>query len=393
MGIGERVQRLLENPCRTVKVELAIELDNGNLGTFQGFRVQHNGARGPFKGGLRYHPTVDEDHSSALAALMTWKSAIIDIPYGGAKGGINCDPNELTIGEVERLTRKFTSEIHEVIGPQKDIPAPDVNTNAQIMAWIMNEYSRINGFSPACVTGKPLDLHGSPGREEATGLGVVHCIEKALERQKAKVEDRTYAIQGFGNVGSHTARHLDLRGGKVVAVSDVHSALKNAKGLDVPALLEHVKATGKLEGFAGAGEFFPRDDLLYVEADVLIPAALGGVFTKENAKDIPATMIVEAANAPTRPEAAEIFYEAGKVIVPDTLANAGGVTVSYFEWVQNLQQFRWELDDIQAKLRRFMYQGCDTVFDLAKRKNISLRTAAYVVAIGRVGKATVLSGV
>jgi glutamate dehydrogenase (NAD(P)+) len=392
MGIGRRVRRLLENPQRIVKVELCIELDNGDLGTFQGFRVQHNCARGPFKGGLRFHPTVDEDHSSALAALMTWKTSVIDIPYGGAKGGIGCDPGILSDRELERLTRKFTSEIHEVIGPTRDIPAPDVNTNAQIMAWIMNEYSRINGFSPAVVTGKPLELHGSPGREEATGLGVVHAIKCVLERDGAQIKDKTFAIQGFGNVGSHLARHLDLRGGKVVAVSDVNTAIRKADGLNVPAVIAHVAATGSLSGFAAA-DALPRDDLLYVECDVLVPAALGGVFTKSNAHEIRATLIAEAANGPTRPEADEIFAERGIVVIPDILANAGGVTVSYFEWVQNIQHFRWELDDIQRKLERYMNKGCKTVMDLAARKDISLRTAAYIVAIGRVGKATVLSGV
>ncbi|RMG16289.1 MAG: glutamate dehydrogenase [Planctomycetota bacterium] len=392
MGIGERVQRLLEKPKRTVKVEVAVELDSGDLAVFQGFRVQHNGARGPFKGGLRFHPTVDEDHSMALAALMTWKSAIVDIPYGGAKGGIDCDPNQLSPGELERVTRRFVSEIHEVIGPHKDIPAPDVNTNAQIMAWIMNEYSRINGYSPAVVTGKPVDLHGSPGREEATGLGVTFAIQRYLERKGLSIAERRYAIQGFGNVGSHLARHLHQRGGKVVAVSDVHAALHNPEGLDVPKLLEHMGARGTVKGFEG-GDALPRDDLLYVDCDVLVPAALGGVFTQENARDVRAQLIVEAANGPTRPAADAIFNERGVDIIPDVLANAGGVIVSYFEWVQNIQQFRWELEDIRGKLDRFISGGCKTVFDLAERKKIPYRTAAYIVAIGRVGKATVLSGI
>ena len=392
MGIGERVQRLLENPERVVKVELRMELDSGELGIYRGFRVQHNGARGPYKGGLRYHPTVDEDHSTALAALMTWKAAIVDVPYGGAKGGINCDPRTLSAGELERLTRKFVQEIHEVIGPHRDIPAPDVNTNGQIMAWIMNEYSKLHGFSPAVVTGKPVELHGSPGREEATGLGVTFCIEEYLKRDKAEISERTFAIQGFGNVGSFLAHHLHKRGGKVVAVSDVSCALRNTKGIDIPKLRAHMSERGTLEGFAGA-EQFDRDALLYEAVDVLVPAALGGVFTKDNAHEIQAKLIVEAANAPTSPEANEIFDERGVAILPDVLANAGGIIVSYFEWVQNIQQFRWELDDIRRKLNRFMSNGCNTVFDLAKSKDIPLRTAAYVVAIGRVGKATVLSGV
>ncbi len=392
MGIGERIQRLLENPQRVVKVEIVIERDSGELATYTGFRVQHNNARGPFKGGLRYHHTVDEDHSTALAALMTWKAAIADVPYGGAKGGINCNPRELSMGELERITRKFTSEISDVIGPNRDIPAPDVNTNSQIMAWIMNEYSRLNGFSPAVVTGKPVELHGSPGRDEATGLGVTFCIREWLKREKAEIKDRTYAIQGFGNVGSFLAHHLEARGGKVVAVSDFWGAIHNPKGLDIEALRNWVEEKGKLEGFPGAVEL-PRDDLLFVECDVLVPAALGGVFTAETAPLIKAKLIVEAANAPTTPEADKYFQEAGVTVLPDVLANAGGIIVSYFEWVQNIQQFRWELEDIRSKLDHFMSRSANTVFDLAESKSIPPRTAAYIVAIGRVGKATVLSGI
>lgn len=392
MGIGERIQRLLENPQRVVKVEIVIERDSGELATYTGFRVQHNNARGPFKGGLRYHHTVDEDHSTALAALMTWKAAIADVPYGGAKGGINCNPRELSAGELERITRKFTSEISDVIGPNRDIPAPDVNTNSQIMAWIFNEYSRLNGFSPAVVTGKPVELHGSPGRDEATGLGVTFCIREWLKRESAEIKDRTYAIQGFGNVGNFLAHHLAARGGRVVAVSDFWGAIHNPEGLDVEAVRTWVEEKGKLLGFPGATEI-PRDDLLFVECDVLVPAALGGVFTEETAPKIKAKLIVEAANAPTSPAADKMFQEAGVTVLPDVLANAGGIIVSYFEWVQNIQQFRWDLDDIRSKLDSFMSRASNTVFDLAQSKGIPPRTAAYIVAIGRVGKATVLSGI
>ena len=392
MGIGSRVQRLLEKPQRIVKVELVVELDNGELGTFTGYRVQHNRARGPCKGGLRYHPTLDEAHSIELAALMTWKTAIADIPFGGAKGGIDCDPRKLSPHELERVTRKFVSETHEIIGPYLDIPAPDVNTNAQIMAWIMNEYSRMHGFSPAVVTGKPVDLFGSPGREEATGMGLAIVIEELLQRQGKKVADQTFAIQGFGNVGSWLALHLHQRGGKVVAVSDVSSALQNRRGLDIPKLVEWVKSRGTLEGFPEA-EALARDELIYLDVDVLCPAALGDVFTRENAERIRAPMIIEGANAPTHPEADEVFDRKGKLVVPDVLANAGGVIVSYFEWVQNIQQFRWEVEEVHEKLHRYMSRAFATVWDLATRKKISLRTAAYIVAIGRVGKATVLSGV
>ncbi|MCA8924893.1 MAG: glutamate dehydrogenase [Planctomycetes bacterium] len=391
MGIGQRVQRVLERPQRSIKVEITVELDNGDLGTYTGYRVQHNRARGPGKGGLRYHPTMDEDHAIALAGLMTWKTAIVDIPYGGAKGGIDCDPRSLSPREVERITRKFVGEIHEVIGPTVDIPAPDVNTNAQIMAWIMNEYSRFHGFSPAVVTGKPVDLHGSAGREEATGLGVTYCIEELLSRQGETVPEKRFAIQGFGNVGSWLAHHLHERGGKVVAVSDIGGALYRKDGIPIDALKDYFDEHRTLEGFPEA-EAIERDDVLFVDCDVLIPAALGGVFTAENANDVKAKIVVEAANAPTTPEADEIFEKNGVIVVPDVLANAGGVIVSYFEWVQNIQQFRWELEEIRSKLQRYMRNAFITVWDLAQRKNISLRTAAYVVAIGRVGKATVLSG-
>ena len=392
MGIGARVQRLLEKPQRIVKVELAVELDNGELGTYTGYRVQHNRARGPCKGGLRYHPTLDEGHSIELASLMTWKTAIADIPFGGAKGGIDCDPRKLSPQELERITRKFVSETHEIIGPYLDIPAPDVNTNAQIMAWIMNEYSRIHGFSPAVVTGKPVELFGSPGREEATGLGLTYVIEELLQRQNRKVEGLTFAIQGFGNVGSWLAQHLHQRGGKVVAVSDVSAALQNPEGIDIPRLVEWVRARGTVDGFPEAVAM-PRDEVIFLDVDVLVPAALGDVFTRENVDKVRAPIIVEGANAPTQPEADEVFDKQGKIVVPDVLANAGGVIVSYFEWVQNIQQFRWEVEEVHEKLRRYMNKAFATIWELATRKKISLRTAAYIVAIGRVGKATVLSGV
>ncbi|MEZ0227159.1 MAG: Glu/Leu/Phe/Val dehydrogenase [Planctomycetota bacterium] len=356
------------------------------------FRVQHNDARGPFKGGLRYHPTMDEDHAKALASLMTWKTAVVDIPYGGAKGGIDCDPKHLSSGELERVTRRFTQKIHEIIGPTIDIPAPDVNTNAQVMAWIMNEYSKFHGFSPAVVTGKPLDLHGSEGREEATGLGVTFVIEEVLRRLGGKIPEKTFAVQGFGNVGSNVCKHVAKRGGKIVAVSDHTGGLVNKAGIDVPSLIDYSRKNGGvIKGFPGA-DVINADDVLLQDVDILVPAALGGVLTKETVGSVRAKLIVEGANAPTTPEADEILHSRGVIVVPDILANAGGVTVSYFEWAQNIQHFRWELDDVNQKLERYMTRACGTVWDLAQSKKISLRTAAFIVAIGRVGKATVLSG-
>jgi glutamate dehydrogenase (NAD(P)+) len=393
MGLPERVQKLLQNPDRVVKVEVNIELDSGELGCYLGFRVQHNNMRGPFKGGLRYHPTLDEDDSKALASLMTWKTAVVDIPFGGAKGGINCDPTVLSQGELERLTRKFTSKISQVIGPTVDIPAPDVNTNAQVMAWIMSEYSRMHGFSPAVVTGKPLDLHGSEGREDAAGLGLTFCVEEALKRQGAKVADRTFAIQGFGNVGSNAAKHLHERGAKIVAISDHTGALEDRAGIDIPLLLAYARANGgTVSGYPHAKRVSPEVVLLG-DADVVVPAALGAVFTRENAAEVRAKMIVEGANAPTTPEADEVFAKRGVVVIPDIMANAGGVTASYFEWVQNMQHFRWEHEEVTQKLKRTMQRAFATIWDLATARKISLRTAAYIVAIGRVGKATVLGGI
>ena len=392
LGLTDRQQTLLLSPDREVKVEVAVELDDGTLATFQGYRVQHNDARGPFKGGLRYHPSIDEDHSRALASLMTWKTAVVKIPFGGAKGGIDCDPRSLTHKDLERITRKFTQRIHEVIGPQKDIPAPDVNTNAQVMAWIMNEYSKIHGFSPAVVTGKPLDLHGSQGREAATGQGLVYVLEEVLKDHDRGLAGTAVAIQGFGNVGSHCGRLLHEAGARVVAASDVNGAIRNPEGLDVPALLAHVKETGTVVGFSGAESMDPAS-LITMECDVLVPAALGGVITKENAPDVRASFVLEGANGPTTPEADSLLEERGVVVVPDILANAGGVTVSYFEWVQNIQRYEWDLDHVNGQLRRILQRAYGRVRKEAKSRGTSLRTAAFTVAIGRVGTATVLQGI
>ena len=393
MELSERVQALLINPNKEIKVEVAIEMDNGDLGIFHGFRIQHNDARGPMKGGLRYHPTVDEADVKSLASLMTWKTAVVDIPFGGAKGGIDCDPSKLSTAELERITRKFVQKIHLDIGPERDIPAPDVNTDAQTMAWVMSEYSSIHGYSPAVVTGKPLELQGSKGREAATGLGVAQVTEEVLKDLGKTVAGSTFAIQGFGNVGSNAARFLYGMGGKIIAVSDATGGLYNPAGLDIPGLLEYVQAHRALKGYEGDVKQITNEELLALRCDVLIPAALGGVFTAEVAKEVQATVIVEAANAPTFPDADEVFRQRGTIVVPDILANAGGVTVSYFEWVQNLQHFTWELEQVNSQLDRIMRQSYRTIQELAKARNISLRTAALIIGIGRVGRATVLLGI
>lgn len=388
LNLSPLIRDILLTPFRVVKVELVIESDKGNLLHFLGYRVQHSNARGPLKGGLRYHPSVDEDEATALATLMTWKTAVVDVPFGGAKGGINCDPNLLSTRELDSLTRQFVERIKDVIGPTLDIPAPDVNTDGRIMAWIMDEYSKYAGFSPGVVTGKPLQLFGSPGREEATGRGVMIVLEEALAEQKRKLSDVTVALQGFGNVGSHAARLLAQRGAKIVAVGDHAGGVANAKGLDAEALAAWTRQHRTVKGFPG-GDAFDGRDVLTWKADVLIPAALGDVLTGANAEHVQAEIIVEGANAPTTPEADEIFQRRGITVVPDILANAGGVTVSYFEWAQNIQQFRWDLERVNGELDRTMRKAFAAVRDVGREMKVDSRTAALILAIRRVGQAAV----
>ena len=392
LDLTGNMRTMMITPDRELRVEVAIEMDNGEIGNFIGYRVQHDNARGPFKGGLRYHPHVDQDEARALASLMTWKTAVVDIPYGGAKGGMNCDPGKLSRGEMERLTRRFVQQIHDFIGPHKDIPAPDMGTDAQVMAWIMNEYAKFHGFQPACVTGKPVEFHGSAGREAATGYGVVLCTREMLKRQGRTIAGTTFAIQGYGNVGSYTARFLHEQGGIVTGVADASGALFRPEGIDVAALEKFAAATRKIVGFPGA-DAGTNEALLTMEVDVLIPAALGGVFDADVAKAVRAGMIVEAANGPTWPEADEIFRQREIPVVPDILANAGGVIVSYFEWVQNLQNFRWPLEQVRREEETRLVESFAKVYDLAKKKGVSLRTAAFMLAINRVGRARVLGGI
>ncbi len=392
MDVGERIETLLATPLREVKVQVSVELDSGEIRTFMGYRVQHDNSRGPMKGGLRYHPSVDQDEVVSLASLMTWKTAVVNLPYGGAKGGVSCDPAGLSLKEMERVTRKFVDQIQDFIGPTRDIPAPDVNTNPQVMAWIMDQYSKFHGHSPAVVTGKPLDLYGSRGREAATGRGVLYATREVLRDMQLPMAGTRFSVQGFGNVGSHAARLIAEDGGLIVAVSDVHGGVTNPQGLDLPALFEHVKRYGTVKGFSG-GDAISSQDVLLVDCDVLVPAALGGVLTAENAEYVRARVIVEGANAPTTPQADEIFERKGVIVVPDILANAGGVTVSYFEWVQNLQHVSWDEERVNAELERIMKEAYDRVVSIARSRQLSLRTAAFVLAIGRVGKATVLRGI
>jgi len=391
MDLSPNMKKLLMTPEREVKVQVALKLDNGEIATFVGYRMQHNSARGPMKGGLRYHHEVDAEEVLALASLMTWKTAVVDIPYGGAKGGISVAPKTLSESELELMTRKFVDELQDVIGPDKDIPAPDMGTNAQVMAWIVNQYEKYHGFNPACVTGKPLELHGADGREEATGRGVGLLTEVMLKKFDRTLADTTIALQGFGNVGSHAATYLSENGGRVVAISDISGARYDSRGIDIPAALEHVRQHRSLEGFE-TEQTLSNEELLALDVDVLIPAALGGVLTAENAGDVRAKYIVEAANGPVLPEADEIFRKKEITVLPDILANAGGVTVSYLEWVQNRQYFSWDLERTRAELARTLTASFDKMWQLANEKHIPLRTAAYLMGIGRVGRATVLAG-
>jgi glutamate dehydrogenase (NAD(P)+) len=386
LDLSPKVRDILLSPMRTLKVGFAEESDDGELMKFTGFRVQHNNARGPFKGGLRFHPSMDEDHAAALASLMTWKTAVVDVPFGGAKGGIDCDPAKLSRYELERITRRFTERIKGVIGPITDIPAPDVNTNADVMAWIMDEYGKYAGFSPGVVTGKPLHLFGAEGRDEATGRGVMYALEDALADLGMKLDGATVAIQGFGNVGGHAARLIAERGGKIVAVADHMGGVANDEGLNIAALLDWAREHRTVQGFP-AGQAFENTEIIGWAADILIPAALEAAITAENANAVKAKVVVEAANAPTTPEADAILTEGGILIVPDILANAGGVTSSYFEWVQNIQQFRWDLDRATAELERYMRRGYAAVREVAQEKDCDLRTAAFALAIRRVGRA------
>jgi glutamate dehydrogenase (NAD(P)+) len=374
-------------------VQVTIELENRELATFVGYRVQHNNARGPMKGGLRYHPQVDLDEVRSLAALMTLKTAVVNIPYGGAKGGIAVDRRSLTSRELERLTRKFVDQIHDLIGPDIDIPAPDMGTDARVMAWIMNQYNKYHGFNPGVVTGKPAELYGLPGREEATGRGVGIVTLKTLGRLGRKVPNTRVAIQGFGNVGSHTAKYLSDAECKVVAISDMSGGYYRAGGIDVLAAMRYMHQNKYLlEGYRDA-ERISNDELLEMDVDVLIPAAVGGVINESNMDRIKAPIIIEAANEPVRPEADEALSARGTMLVPDVLANAGGVTVSYFEWAGNRQFYAWNLDRVRQELERIMTQAFDRVWDLSKEKKVSLRTAAFMVGVERVAKATQLAGI
>jgi glutamate dehydrogenase (NAD(P)+) len=391
LGLDAEVRTLLSTPFRELRVEVPVRLDDGSLKVFLGYRIQHNGVRGPAKGGIRYHPAVSVHEVAALAEAMTWKTALVNIPFGGAKGGIACDPRTMSQRELERLTRKFTSRIQVILGPYRDIPAPDMNTNAQVMTWIFDEYSAHHGYTPACVTGKPVELGGSLGREAATGNGATILIREMMKELGRPLQGATVVLQGFGNVGSHAARALTSEGARIIAIADFYGGIFSQKGISLDELFAHQAATGRIQGLAGT-QPISNDDLLELQCDILVPAALECVIHKGNAERIKAGVIAEAANLPTTPEADEILHRRGITILPDILTNAGGVTVSYFEWTQNLQQHFWEEDKVNAEMERILVKAFRSVVDRARSEKISFRIAAYTIAVERVARAEKLRG-
>ena len=390
--IDDRLVNVLQECKKALIVSVPVSMDDGSTRAFEGYRVTHNVARGPSKGGIRYHPDVTLDEVKALAMWMTWKCALMNIPFGGAKGGIVCNPKELSRGELERMTRRFTSEIINEIGPEKDIPAPDVGTDGTVMAWIFDTYSMNKGHSVlGVVTGKPLNVGGSLGRLEATARGCLYTIQEAVRKRELSLEGLTVAVQGFGNVGSYLAKFLVEEGSTVVAVSDSGAGLYNPKGIDVSAALAHKQETGTLRGLRGADEV-TNEELLLVDCDVLAPCALEQVITQDNADRIKATIICEGANGPLTPAADDILEDKGVLILPDILANAGGVVVSYFEWVQGLQEYFWKEPEVNSKLRDIVTRAFNETWQVAQERQIAMRPASYGVAVGRVAEATVTRG-
>lgn len=391
LELDDSHRRLLKTPKREITVEIPLELDNGDLEVLIGYRVQHNNSRGPMKGGLRYHWEVDLDEVRALASLMTWKTAVVNLPYGGAKGGICVDPRNLSKKENERMTRKFVDQIHEIIGPDQDIPAPDMYTNSETMSWIRNQWEKYHGFNPACITGKPVENYGAKGREEATGRGCGILAFKLLSRLGYQPSKTRVAIQGFGNVGSHAAKYMYESEFAVEAISDISGGYYRKGGIDIPDALRYTIKNGSLEGFAG-GDAISNDELLALDVDMLVPSALGGVITERNVDDIKARYIVEGANGPIHAKADEKLHANGVTVLPDVLANAGGVTVSYFEWVQNRQYYSWDLNRVRQQLEAVLSAAFEDVWQESQKRNVSLRTAAFMIAIRRVHNAAFLAG-
>ena len=391
VGLDDEMREVLRGSYREMQVQVPVRMDDGQLFVFNGYRVQHNGARGPYKGGVRFHPEADLDEVRALAALMTWKTAVTDLPFGGAKGGVQCEPYMMSESELQRLTRRYTQMIGYVLGVNRDIPAPDMNTNAQTMAWMMDAFGQRYGYQPACVTGKPVELGGSLGREAATGRGVVFAMEEYASDKGYPLKGAKVAIQGFGNVGSWAARIVAESGARVVAVSDVRGGILNKGGLDVEKVWTHRDTTGSVVSLPGTDEI-TNEELLELDVDWLVPAALGEVINGRNASKVKAPVIVEAANHPITPLADATLEDAGVVVIPDILANAGGVTVSYFEWTQNIQQFRWEEEQVNSQLRKIMAKAYRDVAAVADDEKVGLREAAFAIGVRRVARAARLRG-
>lgn len=392
LGYDDVIFELLLTASREIKIEIPLRRDDGSIVVYNGYRVQHNNARGPYKGGLRYHPSVSMEDVRGLACLMSLKTALVNIPLGGAKGGIDCNPSSLSERELEQLTRRFVEKIHRSIGPNLDIPAPDVGTNDQVMAWIQDQYSKVYGYTPSVVTGKPIVLGGSHGREEATGLGVSMTMKHYAKHYGLSLEGATVAIQGFGNVGQFEARGLAALGCRIVAISDRSGGIYNPDGLDVEAVIRHKLDTGSVVGVENV-ELIDSAELLMLECDYLLPSALGSAINESNANSVQAKVVVEAANSPVTSVANEILLEKGIKIIPDILANAGGVIVSYFEWVQNLQHFSWSAETVHTRLWELLSQACESVWEYAEKEDVSLRDAAYQIATERLKEAVFSGGI
>lgn len=391
LGLDQGVRRMFCEPWRELRVSLPVRMDDGRIELFIGYRVQHSAVRGPYKGGIRYHPQADEDEVRALASLMTWKTALLDIPFGGAKGGIELDPHALSVPELNRVTRRYTRSIQHFLGTHRDIPAPDLGTNAQTMAWIMDEYGQSNGYNPAIVTGKPVEVGGSAGRQAATGRGAVYVLQEAATDLGLDLDGARIAVQGFGNVGGWFSRIAHEAGARVVAVADHLGAVYADEGLDVPALFDYADGHGTVQGFSG-GEACASQDIFSVEADVLVPAAIENVITEEVAAALPVRVVLEAANHPTTPEADRVLRERGIPALPDLLVNGGGVTVSYFEWTQNLQQFSWSEEEVNHELKKRIVAAYRAVASKSRETGQTFRQSAFEIGVERVARAAKLRG-
>ena len=391
LGLDAGTCRMLCEPWRDLRVSLPVRMDDGRIEVFTGYRVQHNGARGPYKGGLRFHPLADEDEVRALATLMTWKTALLDLPFGGAKGGIQLDPLALSERELNAVTRRYTQNVQHILGPYRDIPAPDLGTNAQTMAWIMDEYSQTHGYTLPIVTGKPLEVGGSAGREAATGRGALLVLQEAARDLDLDLTQARITVQGFGNVGSWFCRLAHQQGIRIVAVSDIRGAVYNSAGLDIPALAEFVSRNGSVDGFPGGAKCAPND-ILEMEADVFVPAAIENVIGEEVARRLPVRVVLEAANHPTTPEGDTVLQEKGVLVLPDLLVNAGGVTVSYFEWTQNIQQFDWSEERVNEELYNRIVPAYQSVAARSRAGGLTLRQAAFDIAVDRVARTSHLRG-